>query len=471
MKWRSLSTKLLISSLSVTFVTLVGLSFVITQLLGHYYLNKKKEFLLVHAQEANQFFADYLDDKESLSSLQDHLNDKDHLLSVKVFVAGTGAFQEKLAAFRDPEKNEISQEVSDRVRNGERVFYFITPPGKSNENKIISLAAPMVVDGKIQGIMSLHAPLYDWVDFLPGVYRIIWYAALFALIMAFLLTLWLSKKVNRGLSELSTAAMEIAGGSFQKQVPVRSKDELGQLASAFNFMAQELDKLEVVRQEFIANVSHELRSPLTSLRGFLQAILDHTVPQEQREHYLSIAFEETNRLTRLVNELLDMASMQSTDFSLKLTEINLNELVRRVLAKMERQIVARELEVVVSLTEPDPLIDADWDRLEQVMVNLVDNAVAFSANGGKLSISTYLEGKSVRVTVSDTGIGIPAEELHNIWKRFHKVDKVRSRSGLGTGLGLAIVKRLVEAHGGTITAESELGRGTTISFLLPAKTA
>lgn len=462
----SLSTKLLLSSLIITLIALVGTSLLLTKLLGQYYLHDKQASLIYEGEQASKQFVSYLTGQTDLATLQELIKDKEHLQNLQIFINGDDSSQNKLDPFRHPVSNEFTPSELARVYRGEIVTKTIT--GANVHNPVMSVAMPLTVNGNLEGILSIHAPLYDLMHSLPQIYRLIWLTALLVMIMATGLTYWVSLKLSRPLRQLNSAALEIAGGNLDRRVAILSNDELGQLGAAFNYMAHHLQEVEQSRQEFIANISHELRSPLTSLRGFLQAVLDDAVPKTNREHYLNVAFEETNRLTRLVNDLLDCATLQSASFSLNLSEMNLNELVRRVVAKMEPQIVGKELDVQIALTSPDPIINADWDRMQQVLVNLLDNAIAFSTEGGKLSLSTAREGDVIKVSVADTGIGIPAEELTKIWDRFHKVDKSRNRTRCGTGLGLSIAKRLVEAHGGTITVDSTLGKGTTFSFYLPA---
>ena len=454
------------ASALITLVALFSLSIFITKWLGDYYVKQKESELVDQARDANGLFGSYLKGQQSYDKLEDMLKNKDHLQNLKIFVVPKGPFSDKLAPFTHPSESVFTASELSQAEQG-KVITKVSQPNPKESNRVISIVTPLTVDGKVAGVISIHSPLNELQESLPEIYRFIWTAALLVTLIAFVLTYWLSRGMCRPLKEFSGAAMEIAGGSFHKEVKVPGTKELAQLAESFNHMARELHRLEGTRREFMANVSHELRSPLTSLGGGLQVLVDDTVPKEQRKRYLKIALEETNRLTRLVNELLDLATVQSSDFRLNVAEVNLNELIRRVLAKMEPQIVSRQMDVEVSLVVPDPVIKADWDRLQQVMVNLVDNAVAFSPDGGRLLLTTAVENQQVKVVLADSGMGIPQEELPMIWERFHKVDKSRNRARKGTGLGLSIVKRLVESHGGIISVESQVGVGTTFTVFLP----
>ncbi|KLU61916.1 alkaline phosphatase synthesis sensor protein PhoR [Peptococcaceae bacterium CEB3] len=461
----SLTKKLVLSSLVITFIALAGASLLVTRLLGNYYLHVKEASLVQEGEAARQQFIGYLRGQTSLAKLQELFKDKEHLQNIEIVINNQDHFEKKLDPFRHPESNEYTPSELARVYRGQIVtkVAMIGP----NQYPVISVGLPLTLNGHLEGVISIHSPLYDFMHALPPIYRLIWLTALSAMLGATVLTVWVSRKISRPLRDLHEAALDLAGGNLERRVKLSSRDEVGQLGTAFNYMASKLNDLEQTRRDFLASVSHELRSPLTSLRGFLQAIVDDAVPIDKREHYLNIALAETNRLTRLVNELLDCASMQSPDFRLTLGEVNLNEVIRRVLAKMEPHIVAQELDVEVSFCQPEPLISGDWDRLQQVFVNLVDNAVSFTPPGGKLSFRTEIKAGFLRVAVTDTGIGIPPDELPKIWERFHKVDKARGRTRCGTGLGLCITKHLVEAHGGKIEVESEIDKGTTFTVTLP----
>jgi len=246
---------------------------------------------------------------------------------------------------------------------------------------------------------------------------------------------------------------------------VESRDEVGLLAEAFNSMAEDLGRLEQTRREFVANVSHELRSPLTSIQGFLTGMQDGTVPEEDRERYLSIVVEETKRLNRLITELLDLSRIESGQTELHLTEFDLNERVARVLIRQESRITERNLDIQLDFESDTCRVRADADRIEQVLINLIDNAIKYGGEGCTVRVSTRRERDMVRVAVQDSGPGIAAEDLPCVFERFYKADKAHT-TGNGTGLGLAIAKKIVEQHGQKITVKSAPGQGARFEFTL-----
>jgi len=230
----------------------------------------------------------------------------------------------------------------------------------------------------------------------------------------------------------------------------------------------ELRRLERVRTEFVANVSHELRTPLTAIRGYLETLLSGALEErDNARRFLEIASRHTDRLGRLLDDLLDLSNIELGKVQLQLEPANLSDVLEAVLAIIQPQAEGKGVSFSTALPPGLPAILADPDRLEQVLLNLLDNALKFTPAAGRVTVSAAVQGQMVEVAVADTGIGIPSTDLPRITERFYRVDRARSRELGGTGLGLAIVKHLVQAHGGQLTIESEVGRGTTVRFTLP----
>ena len=220
-----------------------------------------------------------------------------------------------------------------------------------------------------------------------------------------------------------------------------------------------------MRRDFIANISHELRSPITSIRGFVEGMLDGTIPPEKHEYYLNVVLDESKRLTRLISDVLDLSRLESGEFSLKMDTFELNELIRIIIIRFENEIEAKKLNVNVVLAGENMYVIGDRDRIGQVISNLLDNAIKFTPEGGSINIKTKVNGKKIVVSIGDTGVGIPENELKLIWDRFHMVDKSRTQKK-GTGLGLSIVRQILNQHGESIWVESTVGKGSTFFFTL-----
>ncbi len=235
---------------------------------------------------------------------------------------------------------------------------------------------------------------------------------------------------------------------------------------AFNQMALALQDIEEMRRVFIANVSHELRTPMTSIRGFVEGILDGTIPQEKHNQYLNIVKDETYRLNRLVNDLLDLAKIEAGEVELDITTLNINEMVRKCVIKLEALLIEKDLSVDADFEEEELLAKGDSDAIERVLYNLMHNAIKFTPPGGKIGVITRKLKDRIEVTVRDNGIGIDPNELDHVWDRFYKSDKSRGRDKTGTGLGLAIVRNIINEHKQSISVRSEPGLGTAFTFTL-----
>jgi signal transduction histidine kinase len=285
-----------------------------------------------------------------------------------------------------------------------------------------------------------------------------------AIVVAVLLIYIISLRLSRPLKQIRYAAARISNGEFEKRVSIKSRDEVGELAKAFNHMASALENIEKMRRGFVANVSHELRTPMTSIRGFIEGILDGTIPPEKHRHYLTIVRDETNRLNRLVNDLLDLAKMESGEMKLSFAEFDINELIRKCVIKLETLLLERDLTIDADFEEEDLMVNGDRDAIERVVYNLLHNAIKFTPSGGKIYIVTSSTRDVAEVTIRDTGIGIEESELEMIWDRFYKSDESRGRDKTGTGLGLAIVRNIINEHGQSIRVSSKLGEGTAFTF-------
>ncbi|MDD3243703.1 MAG: ATP-binding protein [Eubacteriales bacterium] len=336
--------------------------------------------------------------------------------------------------------------------------------------EVLTVGVPVQYGDGVVGAIFLHSRLETVQSELLGIYRRFGVAALALVIVGAALVFWVSRLVTKPLTQMNRAVDELAKGNFDKRVEARGHDEVGQLAQSFNTMAEELQRQEELRRGFVANVSHELRSPMTSVQGFAQGMLDGTIPEAEHPKYLDVIVSETRRLNKLIRELLDLAQIESGKFPLNKQVFDINESLRRALIRFEARIDAKNADVDVDFNQDKAMVLADQDRIDQVITNLIDNAVKFlPEKGGCLSIWTHTADDKILVGIKDNGVGIPEEDQEYIWERFYKVDK--SHTGKkGTGLGLSIVKRILDQHGERITLQSRPGAGCAFVFsLTPAK--
>ena len=372
--------------------------------------------------------------------------------------------QDKTGNLRLPDKRQY-----ENVMKGEQYvketgdFY-----GLFKDTKVswLTIEKPYIYNGEILGAIYLNIQAPEINRARVTVFKFYILSISIAILISALLVYIFSLRLTKPLKLINNAAKQIANGEFSKRVDISSQDEIGQLGESFNHMAGALENLEEMRRAFIANVSHELRTPMTSIHGFIEGILDGTIPPEREREYLSIVSDETRRLSRLTNDLLDLARMESGEMKLTFVTFDLNELIRRCIIKLENLITKKNIQIEANFHEDTALVYADKDSIERVLLNLLHNAVKFVPEGGQITIETARSKGKVLVSVKDNGVGIDSEEIGLIWDRFYKSDKSRGKDKTGTGLGLAIVKNIINEHGQEIQVESELGKGTVFKFTL-----
>lgn len=310
------------------------------------------------------------------------------------------------------------------------------------------------------------AQLYG--DYRASFNEVLAYAALAAMVAAILLSILFSRSVIAPVQRMSLATQRIAEGRYEERVQVHGADEVAQLASRFNQMAEKLDQVESMRRRLIGDVSHELRTPLTAIKGSMEGLMDGVLPANE-ETYRQI-HAEADRLNRLVDDLQELSRLEARAYPLEVRPLDVSTLVQTVARRLAAQARARRISLDVHLSPDLPPVLADEDRALQVLTNLTGNALQYTPEGGSITVSAKQVGGEVQVSVQDTGIGIPPEHLAHIFDRFYRVDKSRSRqAGGGSGIGLTIARALVEAQGGTIRAESRgKGQGSLFTFTLPA---
>lgn len=337
---------------------------------------------------------------------------------------------------------------------------------KSTNMPWLTIEKPLIIQGEVEGAVYFHTPLPKIQEARSTVLKFFMSSVAISVILSIFLVYIFSKRITSPLKQISNAAKVIAGGEFSKLLDIHSQDEIGELAKSFNMMVAALQNLEESRRGFIANVSHELRTPMTSIRGFIEGIMDGTIPAEKHNYYLSVVKDETNRLNRLVNDLLDLAKMEAGEMPMTIKNFNINELLRRCVINLESLIVKKDLNIKADFEEENMYVFADKDAIERVIINLLHNAIKFTPQSGVIRITTARQKDKILISVADNGVGIEPDEIDLIWDRFYKSDKSRSRDKSGTGLGLAIIRNIINEHKQQIWVESELGKGTKFTFTL-----
>lgn len=332
--------------------------------------------------------------------------------------------------------------------------------------RIMTIGVPWTyMNGRVVGAVLLHIPVEQLQVSFWRMLPQATFPASVSILLGVLLAFLVARSQTLPIREIDSAVREFSTGDLSRRIELNCGGELEQLGDSINKMAEELSGLEQSRRSFVANVSHELRSPMTSMKGYVQAMLDGTIIEEDRPKYLRIVLDETNRLTDLVRDLLDLSRLDSGRIPLETAPFDANELMRRMLLRFEQRIDEKHIDVVIDFAEDPCFAMGDVSRINQVISNFIDNSVKFmNGETGILTIRTVRTDKHVRFCVQDNGPGISEADLPHIFDRFYKADKAHT-SGLGTGLGLSICKSIIQQHGSRIEVLSVPGK-TSFSFEL-----
>jgi histidine kinase len=303
-------------------------------------------------------------------------------------------------------------------------------------------------------------------NFRASMFESLGYAVTASVLAAILVSLFLSRRIIEPVRTLTDASQHISDGHYSERVYVNGTDEIAQLATSFNQMAAQLEEVESMRRQLIGDVTHELRTPLTSIKGYMEGLVDGVLPSNP-ETFNQVQ-REAERLSRLVDDLQELSRVEARAYSIDIRPVAVSDLVLTTIKRLSPQATARHISLHPELPANFPPVQADEDRITQVLVNLVANAIQYTPEGGDVTISAARQADEIHISIKDTGIGIPPEHLADIFTRFYRVDKSRSRSaGGGSGIGLTIARHLIETHGGRIWAESKgAGQGSTFTFSL-----
>jgi len=322
-------------------------------------------------------------------------------------------------------------------------------------------------DGSVSGMVIAAAPMSAMKTLLKRIARIYIFSAILPLGLMFVALYIITYRLTRPLKMMSVAAKAMANGDFSKRIPVTSDDEIGELAASFNQMTNSLSRLESMRKSFVTDVSHELKTPMTTIGGFIDGILDGTIDKENQDHYLELVSNEIKRLSRMVESMLGASRLESDEFILKYEKFDFTELLINIVLSQEQRIESQNIDIQGLDEISNITVNADKDLIYRVIYNLVDNAIKFTDENGKISFKLSADSREINFQISNTGKGISKADLPYVFERFYKTDKSRTAAKKGTGLGLFIVKTIINKHGGKISVTSNNESLTTFRFTLP----
>lgn len=430
------------------------------------YLEKKeaqslyRESALICANYAQNYFSQ----DATLEEVQDQLSALDTYLNADIWIVDTrgnilintgasGSETESIAEF------DVTDFGNRYYRTGYFYDYFTTEQ--------LSVFSPITVNYKVRGYVIIHKPVSLVTSSANGLSGIAYLTLGLIFAAAFVVLALFTCVVYIPIRRITRAADQYTHGNFEAKINVHSNDEIGYLAASLNYMANELNTLEDDQKKFISNVSHDFRSPLTSIKGYVEAMLDGTIPPEMQGKYLNIILFETERLNKLTQSLLELNKFGSHGVMLDITDFDVNQTIKTTVLTFEGRCAEKHIRFNLILSGEELFVTADFSKIQQVLYNLIDNAVKFSHSDSAITIETTEKNEKVFVSVKDTGIGIPKDSLKKIWERFYKTDLSRGKDKRGTGLGLSIVREIIQAHGENINCISTEGVGTEFIFTLP----
>lgn len=454
--------RLLLTYISIVVVVLIILGVVLSQSLATFIYSQQQQKLSQLGQSIIQQATAFMAGEIPRSTINQTISTVDQSINARVWLLnqeGLIVIDSRSRAMHGRSSSYIPSQYLQPLLEGEEIARIITL--MELNTKMLLVGIPITSDSGVSGALLLMTPVSDVQAALSSIYRLFWPAAGLSLMVAAVLALAVSRSISQPLRKLSEATAALAEGDFSLKVHPTGDVELRALAESLNKMASQLGELEELRRDFIASVSHELRSPLTSIRGFVQGVLDGKIPHEKQGEYLQRVLNEIRRLSSLVTNLLDLSALEGKAAPLDLKETDIREVINLSLASMEPQINGHQMSVEV--VAPDYPVQAviDQNRMQQVIVNIISNSIKHTSPGICLHVSISPKQGGVELRLADTGPGISAQQLPHIFKPFY-----RGQEG-GTGLGLSIAKALVEAHGGTIRTGNVPGGGSEFVILIP----
>jgi signal transduction histidine kinase len=422
-------------------------------------------------QIASDYASSYLNSSLSLDDFQSHMEIIGGYLGADIWVMdnqGNLLFDSADATVgqRAAESDYTVLDGFDSSYFGNR-YYRVGKFYDSYEENMLTVFSPVTSNYRVRSYVLIHKPISAITEAANSFMNIAFYTILLVYLAALLFLLLFTHFIYRPIQQTTRVAQHYAQGDFKPRNHIRTNDEIEFLANTMNYMADELDTLEEDQRKFISNVSHDFRSPLTSIKGYVEAMIDGTIPPEMQSKYLNIILFETERLTKLTQGILDLNRFGHHGIMLDLADFDINRMIKTTILTFEGTCAKKGLSFDLVLTGQELFVNGDMSKIQQVLYNLIDNATKFSNNDAAIKIETSIKNEKVLISVKDSGIGIPADSIKKIWDRFYKTDLSRGKDKKGTGLGLSIVKEIIQAHGEHINVISTEGAGTEFIFTLP----
>lgn len=415
---------------------------------------------------ANTYASDLYNGDISLETAKRQMEAIDTFLSASVWIINpSGRLVLDSSAPIDVEHTVVVEDFDPTITLGS--FYTVGNFFDMFSEETLSVFAPITSNYKVRGYVVIHMPFSEIRNSCNALLNISYLTLAILFLLSLIILIFFTETVYIPLRKITTATEQYATGNFRYELQVDSEDEIGYLAASLSYMASEVAKSEDNKKRLVANISHDFRSPLTSIRGYLEAMLDGTIPPELYEKYLGIVLNETDRLTKLTNSLLTLNNMNTQGMVLEKSTFDINTVIKNTAASFEGACHNKMIAIELVLTGETMYVIADMGKIQQVLYNLLDNAIKFSHRDSIIKIETTEKKNKIFVSVKDSGIGIPKDSIKQIWDRFYKTDLSRGKDKKGTGLGLSIIREIIRAHNENINVISTEGVGTEFIFTLP----
>lgn len=463
---KTLYLKFLLAYLIFGFFGFIAVAtFVYSMTLEHLKREKADSLYKEATLVANTYASDLYSNQTSLDAVKTQLDALDTYLSSTVWIINpSGRIILDSSAPVDIENPILIEDFDPTITAGS--YYTVGYFFDTFDEEMLSVFAPITSSFKVNGYVVIHTPMRVIHASAESLLNISYILLIIMLLLSMIILFFFTEMVYIPLRRITYATEQYAGGNMHYEFQVDSEDEMGYLAASLSYMASEIAKSEDNQKKFIANVSHDFRSPLTSIKGYLEAMLDGTIPPEMHEKYLHIVLNETERLTKLTNSLLQLNNLNTKGMVLEKSVFDMNQVIRDTVATFEGSCEQRQISIALTLTGNVMHVVGDKSKIQQVLYNLLDNAIKFSHNNSTITIETREKKNKLFVSVKDTGIGIPKDSLNLIFDRFYKTDLSRGKDKKGTGLGLSIAKEIIHSHGENINVISTEGVGTEFIFTI-----
>ena len=462
--FKSIYLRLVTTYLTLFLVIVIIISFFSTSLFYKEFTNQIEDELHSAAVKTNSLMERYYNNEITKSELTAWIDAMGYISNIKIYILNPDAtiLQQVSANNTLNVNDQIKMDIKSAM-SGNEVIRMTSVSLEPNSDEVVYITMPLKYDDAISGVIMIFSPFTEVNKLLrEAIYTIVTVVVIVVLIGT-LAILRISINISNPIKQISEYAKEIGKGMDVPDVVIDTGDEIAMLGNSFNEMKKEILATEQMRKEIVANVSHELRTPLTSIIGFIKGILDGVISKDDEEKYLTIAYEEANRLKELTKDIVDVAKLESGNMPLNKEKFVLNNLVHDVFIELEDMVKEKNLEFILEEKSKNIEVNADKSRIRQVLINVLNNSLKFTDKGSiSLTLEEYRE--KAKVTIKDTGTGIQKDKIAYLFNKFYTANDYGSATS-GAGLGLNIVKNIIDMHEGDVKIDSSVGKGTTVTII------